>query len=101
MRSKLERRQVPEETLRPAAPSVAIIARAHGVNANQVFNWRKLYRWIRSMSSCLVATRTSRNMVGVILPEQILHKNLVQVWIGSGVTVPDSRPLAPPDERAR
>jgi|SRR5215472_12431415 len=43
MRSKLERRQVVEETMRPGAPSVAVIARAHGVNANQVFNWRKLY----------------------------------------------------------
>ena len=43
MRTKLERRQVVEETMRPGAPSVAVIARAHGVNANQVFNWRKLY----------------------------------------------------------
>jgi transposase len=42
MRSKLERRQVVEETMRSGAPSVAVIARAHGVNANQVFNWRKL-----------------------------------------------------------
>jgi len=43
MRSKVERRQVVEETMRPGAASVAVIARAHGVNANQVFNWRKLY----------------------------------------------------------
>ena len=43
MRSKLERLQVVEETMLPGAPSVAVIARAHGVNANQVFNWRKLY----------------------------------------------------------
>jgi len=43
MRSRLERRQVVEETMRPGAPSVAVIARAHGVNANQVFNWRRLY----------------------------------------------------------
>ena len=43
MRSKLERRQVVEETMRPGAPSVAVIARAHGMNANQVFNWRKLF----------------------------------------------------------
>jgi transposase len=43
MRSRLERRQVVEETMQPGAPSVAVIARAHGVNANQVFNWRKLY----------------------------------------------------------
>jgi transposase len=43
MRSKLERGQVVEETMQLGAPSVAVIARAHGVNANQVFNWRKLY----------------------------------------------------------
>lgn len=42
-RSKLERRQIVEETFVPGA-SVAIIARSHGVNANQVFQWRKLYR---------------------------------------------------------
>ena len=42
-RSKLERRQIVEETLVPGA-SVAVVARAHGVNANQVFHWRKLYR---------------------------------------------------------
>jgi transposase len=42
-RSKQERRQIVEETLQPAA-SVAVIARQHGVNANQVFHWRKLYR---------------------------------------------------------
>lgn len=42
-RSKQERRQIVEQTLRPGA-SVAVIARQHGVNANQVFYWRKLYR---------------------------------------------------------
>ena len=42
-RSKLERRQIVEETLVPGA-SVAVVARTHGVNANQVFLWRKLYR---------------------------------------------------------
>jgi transposase len=42
-RSKRERRQIAEESLQPGA-SVAVIARAHGVNANQVFLWRKLYR---------------------------------------------------------
>jgi transposase len=41
-RSKEERRRIAEETLAPGA-SVAVIARAHGVNANQVFQWRKLY----------------------------------------------------------
>jgi transposase len=42
-RSKQERRQIVEETLQPGA-SVAVIARRHDVNANQVFHWRKLYR---------------------------------------------------------
>jgi len=41
--SKRERREVVEEALQPGA-SVAGIARRHGVNANQVFHWRKLYR---------------------------------------------------------
>ena len=42
-RSRLERRQIVEETLRPGA-SVSVIARAYDVNTNQVFKWRKQYR---------------------------------------------------------
>jgi transposase len=42
-RSKEERRQIVEETLKPGA-SVSLVARAHDVNANQVFKWRKQYR---------------------------------------------------------
>ena len=42
-RSKAERRRIVEETLKPGA-SVSKVARAHCVNANQVFAWRKLYR---------------------------------------------------------
>jgi transposase len=42
-RSKQERRLIAEESLQPGV-SVAVLARAHGVNANQVFHWRKLYR---------------------------------------------------------
>jgi transposase len=42
-RSKQERRRIVEESLAPGA-SVAVVARSHGVNANQVFHWRKLYR---------------------------------------------------------
>jgi transposase len=38
-----EKRQIVEETLEPGA-SVARVARAHGVNANQVFGWRRQYR---------------------------------------------------------
>jgi len=42
-RSALERRRVVEETLEAGA-SVARVALKHGVNANQVFQWRRLYR---------------------------------------------------------
>ncbi len=41
-RSIAEKRRIVEETLLPGA-SVAKVARAHGVNANQVFGWRRLY----------------------------------------------------------
>jgi transposase len=40
-RSITEKRRIVEETLADGA-SVARVARANGVNANQVFYWRKL-----------------------------------------------------------
>ena len=42
-RSNQEKRSIVEATLAPGA-SVARVARANGVNANQEFAWRKLYR---------------------------------------------------------
>jgi|SRR5581483_9789795 len=42
-RSLAEKRRIVEETLAEGV-SVARVARAHGVNANQVFQWRRLYR---------------------------------------------------------
>ncbi|WP_420240072.1 IS66-like element accessory protein TnpA (plasmid) [Telmatobacter bradus] len=41
-RTQAERRRIVEETL-SAGVSVATVARSHGVNANQLFHWRKLY----------------------------------------------------------
>jgi transposase len=38
-----EKRQIVEETLAEGA-SVALVARTHGVNANLLFTWRKLYQ---------------------------------------------------------
>ncbi len=37
-----EKQRIVEETLAEGA-SVARVARAHGINANQVFGWRRLY----------------------------------------------------------
>jgi transposase len=42
-RSVEERLEIVRESLAPGA-TVAGVARAHGVNANQIFNWRLLYR---------------------------------------------------------
>jgi transposase len=41
-RSIAEKRRIVEETL-VAGASVARVARAHGINANQVFGWRRVY----------------------------------------------------------
>ena len=41
-RSVAEKRQIVDLTLEPGA-SVALVARAHGVNANQVFKWRRAF----------------------------------------------------------
>ena len=41
-RTREERRRIVEETL-SSGVSVATVARAHGLNANLVFHWRKLY----------------------------------------------------------
>jgi len=41
-RTTQQRREIVEETLKPGA-SVALIARAHDVNTNQVFKWRRQY----------------------------------------------------------
>ena len=41
-RTREERRRIVEETL-SSGESVATVARSHGVNANMVFHWRKLY----------------------------------------------------------
>jgi transposase len=42
-RTTEEKRRIVEQTL-SSGLSVASVAREHGVNANQVFYWRKLYR---------------------------------------------------------
>jgi transposase len=41
-RSVLEKRQIVQLTMEPGA-RVAEVARAHGLNANQVFTWRRAY----------------------------------------------------------
>jgi transposase len=62
-RSTQERREIVEETYK-TGESVSRVARSHGINANQVFHWRKQYRegWFdegRGKSAALVPVRIS------------------------------------------
>lgn len=50
-RSIGEKRQIVQLTLAPGA-SVAEVARAHGVNANQVFKWRRAFQRGELMEPC-------------------------------------------------
>jgi transposase len=58
LRSIEEKRRIVEETMVEGA-SVARIARAHGVNANQVFYWRTLYRKGRLGAATLLPVRVT------------------------------------------
>ena len=65
-RSAEERRRIVEETL-VAGTSVAVVARAHGVNANQVFAWRKLYQAGRlGCANAVSMTETSTSGVRLL-----------------------------------
>ena len=77
-RSKQERRQIVEETLKQGA-SVALVARAHEVNANQVFNWRKQYREGR-----LDAEATSSTLLPVKISDSL-------PMVGSAAAAPARR----------
>ena len=84
-RTKEERRAVVEETLRPGA-SVAVIARRHGVNANQVFHWRKLYREGR-----LDVEPTPAHLVPVRVAEVVSEERLPAKLCGGVIVLELSR----------
>jgi transposase len=66
------KRLIVEETLQPGA-SVARIARQHGVNANQVFLWRKAYRegLLPESGSALLPVTVTPSMVADQLPAPV------------------------------
>ena len=62
-----EKRQIVQLTLEPGA-QVAEVARAHGLNANQVFKWRRAFErgeLIESCSALLPVTVSSVSEPGV------------------------------------
>jgi transposase len=72
----VEKRRIVEETLLPGA-SVARVAREHGVNANQVFAWRRQYQ---------------RGLLGGIAPAAAL----LPVKLTDSPTAAEPRPLTGP-----
>jgi len=69
-RTTEEKRLVVEATRR-AGVSVATVARAHGVNANQVFYWRKLYEAGRLESMTAMSCRDAEAGSARLLPVTI------------------------------
>jgi transposase len=76
-RSAAEKRLIVEQALEPGA-SVARVARAHGLNANVVFNWRRLY------SEGKLAVETAQAMK--LLPVSIEEREHVEQLPEEGVT---------------
>lgn len=77
-----EKRQIVEEALLPGA-SVAQVARRHGVNANLLFNWRKLY-----LAGQLCGRGTAK-----LLPVQVTAESSPSPTLSSGETYCASAPL--------
>ncbi len=78
-RGLAEKRRIVEETLAEGT-SVALIARRHGVNANLVFNWRRLYQ----------AGRLGRDGEAKLLPVKVTReRSLTTASSGS------SQPITP------
>ena len=73
-----EKRCIVEETLQLGA-SVARVARAHGVNANQVFGWRRLYQQGR--------LERRPNQPSTLLPVRVID------------SAPEGSPASPPTGR--
>ena len=67
-RTVSEKRRIAELTLEPGA-SVALVARAHGVNANQVFKWRRALT--RGELSETATPSTSLLPVVVVSPSEV------------------------------
>ena len=76
-RSAAEKRLIVEQALAPGA-SVARVARAHGLNANVVFNWRRLY------SEGKLAVETAQAMK--LLPVSIEERDGVEQLSEEAVT---------------
>src|SRR5438067_3718281 len=82
-----EKRRIVEQTL-SSDSSVAVVARQHGVNANQVFYWRKLYRAGQLGSSeQLEGVRLLPVSVDDLEPSQTAPKQAPQAVSGVSINI--------------
>ena len=86
MRSAAEKLRIVEETLAPGA-SVALVAREHGVNANQVFNWRR-----RHLAGTLLKQRSKRSTA---IAARLLPVTISDAGRPQGTVVVESAPRPP------
>ena len=93
---RLRTNGIVEETLNPGA-SVAIVARAHGVNANLVFGWRKLYQK-GLLEPNAVALSTPLLPVKVTLPTVVPKRAYKRRQ--HNTTVPARKPRRLPGDRS-
>ena len=70
--SREEKRRIVEEAFRPGT-SVADVARRHGLNSNQVFNWRKLWGTLRAAE----AAATPPDASAACAPEAFLSIGVI------------------------
>lgn len=77
-----EKLQIVRETLQSEA-SVAVIARRHGVNANQVFTWRRQFQ-----RGQLKGRSGARAKEAVVLPVQIAELPRARTASNNGEAVP-------------
>ncbi len=97
-RSADERRRIVEETLLPGT-SVAVIARARGVNANQVFAWRKMYQAGRlgsaAQPSVLEASSSCMRLLPVTVADEAESTHAVPVAVNTQRGVDDEAAAVP------
>jgi transposase len=87
MRSAAEKLRIVEETLAPGT-SVALVAREHGVNANQVFKWRKL-----QLAGKLIENKRSKRSAAT--SACLLPVTISDAGQPLGTVVAESAPLSP------
>lgn len=86
MRSAAEKLRIVEEALAPGA-SVALVAREHGVNANQVFKWRGLH-----LAGKLINQRSKRSTA---IAARLLPVMVSDAGQPLGTVVAEAAPLSP------